>query len=121
MVRANKRPISAIPPRTWAYGRFLLFGSAAVIGAVDGAGKGLLAVVKAIAMITGKPLLGEKVWRTGPVAIVTYEDDQDEWERRFAAACVRYELDYETVIQSVYFLHKPGGRVTLAERNRDGG
>src|ERR1700721_2598857 len=66
-------PIGAnkIPPRSWAYGQFLLFGSAGVIGAVDGAGKGAIAVVIAIAMITGRPLLGERVWRAGPVAIVT--------------------------------------------------
>lgn len=110
------RPISAIPPRQWAYGKFMLFGSAAVIGAMDGAGKGIIAVATALAFITGQPLLGEKVWRTGPVAIITYEDDQEEWERRFAAACLEYHLDYETIIASVYFLHKPGGRVTLAER-----
>ena len=80
--------ISAIPPRQWAYGKFLLFGSAACIGAMDGGGKGMIATVMALAMITGYPLLGEKVWRTGPVAIISYEDDQDEWERRIAAACL---------------------------------
>jgi DnaB helicase-like protein len=61
-----------IPPRRWAYGHFLLFGCASVIGAVDGGGKGAIAVVIALAMITGKPLLGEHVWRAGPVVIITY-------------------------------------------------
>jgi hypothetical protein len=111
--------IKEIPPRQWAYGRFLLFGSAACIGAMDGAGKGMLAATLALAQITGKPLLGEHVWRTGPVAIVTYEDDEIEWRRRFAAACLHHQLDYKTVMQSVGFLHKPGGRVTLAERNEN--
>jgi hypothetical protein len=46
-------PISAIPPRKWAYGKFLLFGSAAAIGAVDGGGKGAHAVVVGLAMVTG--------------------------------------------------------------------
>jgi hypothetical protein len=109
-------PVGAtkIPPRRWAYGHFLLFGSAAVIGAVDGGGKGAIAVVMALAVITGKPLLGERVWRTGPVVIVTYEDDEDEWHRRIAAACLHYELDYETVLRSIRFLRKPGGRVSFA-------
>ena len=103
-----------------------MFGSAACIGGMDGAGKGMLATAMALAMITGYPLLGEKVWRTGPVAIITYEDDQDEWERRIAAACLHYSqngyaLDYETLIGSFYFLHKPGGRVTLAERTKENG
>jgi hypothetical protein len=111
--------IEEIPPRQWAYGRFLIFGSAACIGAMDGAGKGMIAATMALAMITGKPLLGEHVWRTGPVAIVTYEDDEIEWRRRFAAVCLHHQLDYKTVMKSVGFLHKPGGRVTLAERNEN--
>ena len=103
-----------IPPRPWAYGSFLLSGSAAVIGAVDGGGKGAIAVVMALAMITGKPLLGERVWRAGPVVIVTYEDDEDEWHRRIAAACAHYELDYAHVLANIYFLRKPDGRVSFA-------
>src|SRR5580704_10099130 len=83
--------ISAIPPRPWAYGSFLLFGYPAVIGAADGSGKGALAIVIALSMITGRPLLGEHVWRTGPVAIITYEDDQTELCRRIAAACLQYD------------------------------
>jgi hypothetical protein len=111
---------SKIPPRTWAYGKFLLFGSAAVIGAVDGAGKGAVAVVKALAMITGKPLLGERVWRTGPVAIISYEDDEDEWHRRIAAACIHFDIDYDTVMQSIYFIRRRGGRVVFAQRHLTG-
>jgi hypothetical protein len=42
--------------------------------------------------ITGRPLLGEKVWRTGPVAIITYEDDQEESHRRIAAACEHHRV-----------------------------
>jgi hypothetical protein len=103
-----------IPPRPWAYGQFMLFGSAAVLGAVDGGGKGAIAVVMMLAMITGRPLLGERIWRSGPVAIVTYEDDETEWHRRIAAACIHYELDYATVIQGVHFIRRPSGRVTFA-------
>jgi hypothetical protein len=109
--------ISSIPPRQWAYGFFLLFGHAAVIGAADGTGKGALAVVIALSMITGRSLLGERVWRTGPVAIVSYEDDRTEWCRRVAAACLRYELDYATVIQSFYFIDRPGSRICLAAQS----
>jgi hypothetical protein len=109
-------PIGAtkIPPRPWAYGNFLLRGTAAVLGAVDGAGKGAIAVVMALAVITGKPLLGERVWRKGPVAIISYEDDVDEWHRRIAAACLHYDLDCETVLEGIHFLHKPGGHVSFA-------
>lgn len=111
-------PIGAnkIPPRPWAYGKFLLFGSASVIGAVDGAGKGTIAAAMVIAFITGKPLLGERVWRTGPVGIISYEDDETEWHRRIAAACILFEVDYEYVIANLFFIHRRGGRVVFAER-----
>jgi hypothetical protein len=111
------RPVGSpnIPPRQWAYGRFLLFGSAAVIGAVDGGGKGAIAVVLLLSMITGKPLLGERVWRRGPVAVITYEDDEKEWHRRIAGACLHYELDYAVVMQQVHFIRKPNGRIVFAQ------
>jgi AAA domain len=120
LVSPTLTPISQIPPRQWAYGRFMLFGSAAVIGAMDGAGKGLIGVAIALAFITGKPLLGEKVWRTGPVVIISYEDDIDEWRRRFAAACIQHGLDFETVMLSIHFLTKRDGRVVLAQRTSNG-
>jgi hypothetical protein len=116
-------PIGAgrIAPRPWAYGRFLLFGSAAVIGAVDGGGKGAIAVVMALAVITGRPLLGERVWRTGPVAIISYEDDLDEWHRRIAAACQHYDLDYQAVLANIHFLHRPHGDRIAFAKMVDGG
>jgi hypothetical protein len=109
-----------IPQRTWAYGKFLLFGSASVIGAIDGGGKGVITVGIILSMITGKPLLGEHVWRTGPVAIISYEDDEDEWHRRIAAACDYYGLDYTTVIANIRFIRKPNCRVSFLSRNSDG-
>jgi len=112
--------ISDIPPRPWAYGRFMLFGSAAVIGAVDGAGKGTIAVGMLLAYITGLPLLGERIWRKGPVVILAYEDDQNEWRRRIAAGCIHHKLDYETIIASVHFVDKPGDKVTLAQQTQNG-
>jgi hypothetical protein len=114
------RAIASIPPRPWAYGKFLLFGSAAAIGAVDGGGKGAHAVIIALSMITGRPLLGEHVWRKGPVAIITYEDDETEWHRRIAAACLHYELDYENVIGQFHFISRLGSRVCLASRTHNG-
>jgi hypothetical protein len=114
------QPISSIPPRQWAYGHFLLFGHAAVLGAVDGGGKGAHATAIALSMITGRPLLGERVWRAGPVAIITYEDDQIEWCRRIAAACLHYDINYETVITSFYFLNRSRSRIRLAAHSPTG-
>jgi hypothetical protein len=112
-----RHPISSIPPRPWAYGKFLLFGIASALGGADGSGKGAHAVVICLAMITGRPLLGEHVWRNGPVAIITYEDDEIEWRRRIAAACIHYKIDYEEVIESFHFIARPGERVCLAQQS----
>jgi hypothetical protein len=107
-------PIADIPPRPWAYGKFLVFGTAAAIGAIDGGGKGAIAVVIALSMITGRGLLGDRVWRTGPVAIITYEDDEMEWRRRIAAACLHYGIDYDSIIGSFHFISRPNDRVCFA-------
>ena len=123
IIRETGKPqaIAQIPPRRWAYGTFLLFGHASVIGAVDGGGKGALATGIALSMVTGQRLLNEGVWRAGPVAIITYEDDQTEWYRRIAAACIHYGLNYEDVIPSFHFLtRRDRSRIRFAVQSRDG-
>lgn len=117
---ATPHPITDIPPRPWAYGNFLLFGEAGAIGAVDGGGKGAMATVIALSMITGMSLLGERPWRTGTVAILTYEDDEIEWRRRIAAACLHYKIDYQGVIGSFHFISHPRRSVALAAPGGDG-
>lgn len=105
---------AAIPPRPWVYGSFLLRGQTAVLAAVDGGGKGAMAVVIMLSIITGRPLLDERVWRTGPVAVVTYEDDMDEWQRRIAAACDHYGVDYLHALDNIRFLTRPRDRIVIA-------
>ena len=111
-------PINKIPPRPWAYGHYLLFGKAALLAAVDGGGKGFMATAMILSLITGRPLLNEKVWRQGPVCIVTYEDDVTEWQRRIAAACIHYGVNYEFALQNIRFLQRAedvGGKICFAE------
>ena len=121
-VALDPRPINQIPPRRWAYGHFLQFGSAAVMAAPDGIGKGFVTTAMALSVIFGVALLGERIWRTGPVAIITYEDDREEWERRIAAACLYYKLDFEAAIRSIHFIrHRTEARVVFAGRGEEGG
>jgi hypothetical protein len=105
-----------IPPRQWAYGRFLMFGAAAVLGATDGTGKGFVTATMILALVTGRPLLGEKVWRSGAVGIITYEDDPTEWLRRIAAACIHHNVKYDDIRPHIFVLLRSGGRVVLAQR-----
>ncbi len=79
-----------------------------------------MAVAIALSIITGSALLGEKVWRTGPVAIITYEDDETEWRRRIAAACKYYRIDYQQVARQFHFINRPTRRVAFAAMDRTG-
>jgi hypothetical protein len=109
------------PPLPWAYGKFLLFGSAAVIGAQDGVGKGFVAVGMIIAFITGHSILGERIWRKGLVTILTYEDQEHIWRRRIRAACMHYQkqypdIDFANIMANIRFLTRNGeGKVSFAE------
>jgi hypothetical protein len=121
VVTLPPREIKAIPPRQWAYGRFLQFGSAAVLGAPDGLGKGFVTTAMALSMVFGVALLGERVWKTGPVCIITYEDDREEWERRIAAACLWYRLDFAQAMRNIHFIrHATELPVVFAQRDDSG-
>jgi hypothetical protein len=115
--------IADIPPRPWAYGNFLLFGEAAAIGAVDGGGKSAQAVAIGLSFVTGHSLLGEKVWRTGQVVVLTYEDDEVEWRRRIGAACLyygpKYGFSYDDVIGGFHFISHPSHSIALAAPGPD--
>lgn len=89
-------------------------GQAAVLGAKDGGGKGAIATMIVLSFVTGLPLLQEKVWVKGPVAIITYEDDQTEWQRRIAAACKFHTLNYNEVLDDIHFLVLPDRKIVLA-------
>lgn len=119
LVQPSREPGTQFQPRQWVYGHFLLRGALSVLGALDGTGKGFYTVAIIISVITGRPLLGEKVWRTGKVAILTYEDDELEWRRRIWVACKHHELDYEFVISNIYFMTCDDRYLALA-RTEDG-
>lgn len=119
-VKLPKVDIVKIPPRQWAYGHYLLFGKAAALAAVDGGGKGYTAVAMLLAFITGRALLAERIWRDGPVAIVTYEDSTEEWHRRIAAACIHYGINYDDVLERIVFIVRPDNtRVSFGEMVAD--
>jgi hypothetical protein len=115
-------PINKIPPRPWAYGHYLMFGRASMLAAVDGGGKGFQTTAIILSFITGRPLLNERVWRSGPVAIITYEDDIEEWQRRIAAASIHYGISYDFALQNIRFLRRldDEGRISFGEVDDDG-
>lgn len=86
--------VAAIPKREWVYGRHYIRKYLSVTVAPGGAGKTAITIAEAVAMATGKPILGvetkpRKVW------VWNLEDPLEELQRRIAAICQHYGITQE--------------------------
>lgn len=82
-----------IPRRDWLYGRHLIRKYVSTTISPGGLGKSSLMIVEALAMTSGRPLLGERVH--GKPMRVWYwngEDDNEETQRRTVAAAIHHGL-----------------------------
>ena len=77
---------AAIPPRGWLLGNAMCRGFISGNVAQGGVGKTALAIARALALATGRPLTGEHVFQRCRVLVVSLEDDIDELRRRVRAA-----------------------------------
>ena len=111
-----------IPRRDFVYGRHYIrkFGSATIApGAV---GKSSLQLVEAVAMATGRDLLGVQPKRRVRVWYWNGEDPYEELERRIGAICLHYgvaaaELEGWLFVDSA---RRKGSRICLATETRSG-
>ena len=85
----------AVAPREWVYGRHLIRGYVSCTVSPGGAGKTTLALTEAIALATGRPLLGVDVPEPVNVWHYNLEDPLDELYRRAWAICERFEIEPE--------------------------
>ncbi|CAM5423687.1 AAA family ATPase [Sphingobium scionense] len=87
------REPSAIPPRPWVYGRWFLRGTITGVVAPGGVGKSTMLAGTALALCTGRPLLGKQVWEGQKrVWLWNLEDDLDELSRSIQASAKHYGL-----------------------------
>ncbi|ACA15749.1 RecA-family ATPase-like protein [Methylobacterium sp. 4-46] len=86
------RDPASIPPREWLYGRHLIRKFTSATFALGGLGKSSLVIVEALAMATGRPLLGIKPAGRLRVWLWNGEDPLEELERRVLAACLHYSI-----------------------------
>ena len=95
-------PLS-IPPRPWVYGRHMIRKQVSVTVAPGGVGKSSLTLVEALAMVTGRQLLGEWVTAT-PVRAWVYnlEDPRDEMDRRVIAAMMHHRIAADDVADRLF-------------------
>jgi hypothetical protein len=99
----------------------LLRGYATVLGSTGGVGKTALAIALALAFITGRrDILGQHVFVTGRVWLLTLEDDLAELERRVAAAMIAHGVKPEDVAGRLFINAGRERPVLLARRNEAG-
>lgn len=85
-----------IPPRPWVYGHHMIRRQVSVTVAPGGVGKSSLTLVEALALATGRELLGEWVGREGlRVWAYNLEDPRDEMERRLIGAMMLHNVTPE--------------------------
>jgi hypothetical protein len=88
---------ASIEPRRWIYGHHYLRSFVSVLASAGGVGKTSLQIVEALAIVTGRPLLGEEVKEQTNVWIVNLEDPIEELQRRILAAMKHYGIQADDV------------------------
>jgi RecA-family ATPase len=114
------RDPATIPPRRWLYDRHMIGGFVSLTVSPGGLGKSSMVLVEALAMVTGRALLGAAPPRPLRVWCWNGEDPRDEIERRVAAACLHYGI---TAADMGDRLHTDSGRdvpITLATMGKAG-
>ena len=110
--------IEMLPKREWVYGRHYIRNFLSVTVAAGGTGKTALTLTEAMAMATGRPLLGtetqkRKVW------VWNLEDPLEELQRRMAGIVVHYGIKPEEYAGHLFVNSGRDSSVVLAE-NRGG-
>lgn len=88
---------ASIEPRKWIYAHHYLRSFVSVLASAGGIGKTSLQIVEALAIVTGRPLLGEEVKERTNVWIVNLEDPLEEIQRRVLAAMKHYGIKPDEV------------------------
>lgn len=91
------RDPTAIPIRQWLYGRHYIRGFVSTTVSPGGVGKSSLGTVEALALVTGRDLLGVNPDERTNVWIWNGEDPLEELQRRVMAVALQYRIDEEAV------------------------
>ncbi|MGZ5344497.1 MAG: AAA family ATPase, partial [Actinomycetota bacterium] len=75
--------VTMLPRRQWLLGRSLLRRKLTVQVAAPGVGKSTLAIARAVAVVTGRPITGEPVHEQAKAWVYNCEDDREDLERHW--------------------------------------
>lgn len=114
------RDPATIPQRQWLYGRHYIRQFISATVAPGGVGKSSLAIVEALAMVTGRNLLGVqsscplRVWYWGG------EDPLEETERRIHAACLHFGIGAEDIGGRLFINSGRTTEIVIGASSRNG-
>ena len=111
---------TALAPRQWVYGKHYLRRFVSVLASAGGIGKTSMQIVEALAICTGKPLLGEDVKEQCNVWIINLEDPMDEMQRRILAAMRHYQITPDEVRGRLFVDAGRDFALTFAVQTREG-
>lgn len=111
---------TSIPPRRWLYGTYLVRGYVSVLVAPGGTGKSAFAMGVGLALVTGRPLLGEHIFEPVNVAIINLDDNLEELERRVAALMIKHNVPRSALDGRLFLDDGEGRGLTIAEMGPDG-
>ena len=109
---------AAIPKREWVYGRHYIRKFLSVTVAGGGTGKTALTMAEAVAMATGRNLLGvetekRRVW------VWNLEDPLEELHRRLAAIMLHYRINSEEYEESLFVNSGRDDRLMVTQKIGD--
>ncbi len=112
--------MTKIPKRDILYGRHLYRSFLSATVSPGGLGKSSLVMAEALAMVTGRDLLGEQSKRPVSVWYWNGEDPMDELQRRFAAATKHYGIKEEDLGGRLFVGSGRDTEVIIAREDRGG-
>jgi hypothetical protein len=104
----------------WLYGKHLLLGTVSAIAASGGTGKSTKTISEALAMTSGKPLLGEAVPRPLRVLLINLEDDRNTMDKRIAAAMRLHNMTKTDIGDRLFVIAKGERKLKLARTGKSG-
>jgi hypothetical protein len=111
---------SEIEPRSWLYGYHYIRKFLSMTVAPGGLGKSSLVLAEALAMATGRNLLGEQPLGKINVLYFGGEDPLDETVRRLTAACVHYRISPDEISGRLFVNSGRDSAIIIASEDRNG-
>lgn len=111
---------SILPRREWIYGYDYIKKYISVTASAGGIGKTSAIIVEALAIASGKPLLGTAVKSQENTWVINLEDPMSEMQMRTIAAMKHHDLKPSEVKGKLFMDGEDTMSITLAAEGRDG-